>query len=285
MSAFLGRIAPDAAKAIAAPVVGALCLGVPSVCQAGVPSEFFNEFDWAPATPVPGPTNFEIMFAGDATCLIPQQNQNDHSTDPFKGANPITTTYDPISNTTTVSYSGSALKPGQRYHFGLNQGFAPTPPLQVVGKMWTYATAAPAPLPIVTVTPPLPLTGPFLYAIVYLEAAFQPGGQTYGSWYEVPYSSSGTTATTQPTMTYSNFGTQPLYISNTGIQVGLPVPTSKACATDPTCNANTKLLKDLDFKKTPPPGQPGTKFVPITSPPPAVLQPTAVSAPASCKSG
>jgi len=261
-----------------------LCLVLAAPARAGTPAEFFNEFDWAPTSPTPGPTNFEIVFAGDVSCQIPPQNARDGSTNPFKHPNPITTTFDPASNTTTVAFSGSALTPGQRYHFGLNQGYAPTPPLKVIGKMWTYAAAAPSPLPIVNITPPTPTspTGPFKYAIVYLEAAFTPGGQTYGSWYEIPYTPAKITpevTTKQPVLTFDNFGTQTLYISNTGIQVGLPVPNAAACKTNPNCAANRNLLNNLDFGLTPPPGQPGSRFVAITTPPPATLPPTAVTVP------
>jgi hypothetical protein len=150
--------------------------------------------------------------------------------------------------------------------------------------MWTYAKAAPSPLPIVNVipsTPPSP-NGPFRYAIVYLEAAFAPGGQTYGSWYEVPYTPIKTNAPAtakQPALSFKNFGTQPLYISNVGIQFGISPASSPLCQTDPACVPNRKLLNNLDFAKTPPPGQPGTRFVAITSPPPAVLQPTPIATP------
>jgi ABC-type phosphate transport system substrate-binding protein len=278
----------DAARvvggAVSAPALGVLCGLFPSAGHAGVPAEFFNEFDWAPTQPVPGPTNFEVVFAGNVTGQIPPQNQNDANTDPFPNPNPITTTYDCTSNTTTVTFSGGALVPGQRYHFGLNQGFAPTPPLHILSKTWTYTgTAAsslpPSALPIVTVAAPAPQsqTGPFQYAVVYLEAAFQPGGQTYGSWYEVPYTPDGSG---QPVLTYSNFGGQPLYISNTGIQFGLSVPTDPDCQTNPNCTENGMLLDALDFAQTPPPGQPGSQFVPITSPPPPVLMPKFGHAPA-----
>lgn len=263
---------------------GLACFGMASASHAGVPAEFFNEFDWAPSSPSPGPTNFEIVFAGNVTCQIPKQNAHDGSTNPFKHPKPITTTYDPVSNTTTVKYSGQALAPGQRYHFGLNQGFAPTPPLVVVSKMWTYDQSAPSPLPIVNVTPPgpVPPTGPVKYAIVYLEAAFQPGGQTYGSWYEMPYvPPAGKIAaeTTQPVFTFTNYGPQPLYISNAGIQFNLPVPTAAGCKTNPTCSTNTIMLHNLDFGLTPPPGQPGSRFVPIAAPPAATLTSTKVVAP------
>jgi len=267
-----------------------LCLGWVNVGQAATPAEFFNEFDWAPTSPTPGPTNFEIVFAGDVSCQIPPQNAHDGSTNPFKNPNPITTTFDPASNTTTVKFSGKPLQPGQRYHFGLNQGFAPTPPLQVISKMWTYDQAPPSPLPIVNITPPAPTSpnGPFKYAVVYLEAAFQQGGQTYGSWYAIPYtpvkkpaqSKTDTVASPpQPEITFTNFGTQSLFITNAGIQYGLPVPSSALCKTSATCPANTAFLNKLDFAKMPPPGQPGSRFVPITTPPSATLTPTPVIAP------
>ena len=258
--------------------------------SAGTPAEFFNEYDWAPTSPTPGPTDFEIIFAGNVSCQIPPQNAHDGSTNPFKGGKPITTTFDPTSNTTTVEFSGAPLVPGQRYHFGLNQGFAPTPPLQVIGKKWTYRRSAPSPLPIVNVTPTTPIApkGPYKYAIVYLEAAFEQGGQTYGSWYEIPYNpnKTSTDATTgQPMLTFTNYGKQTLYISNTGIQFGVDIASSPECVTNPTCSANNRRLNRLDFGITPPPGQPNTKFVAIAAPPPAKLTPTPVATPVTaCKS-
>jgi hypothetical protein len=252
--------------------IGLICLGSASPASAQ-PAEFFNEFDWAPTAPTPGPTDFEIVFQGNVTGLIPHQNQHDPLTNAFTHPNPITVVYNAAANTTTVTFSGSPLTPGQRYHFGLNQGFAHTPPLQPIAKVWTYGSAQPSPLPIVAVAPPanLPTHGHFNYAIIYLEAAFDQGGLTYGSWYEVPYIPGGTD---QPMFLFGNCGTQPLFISNTGIELGMPVPTSPKCKKNPTCAANGKLLNDLNFTLTPPPGQPGSRFVPIQFPPPAVLPPS-----------
>jgi hypothetical protein len=79
-----------------------LCLGWAAPALAGTPAEFFNEFDWAPTAPTPGPTNFEIVFAGNVSCQIPPQNNRDGSTDPFPHPRPITTTYDAGSNTSAT---------------------------------------------------------------------------------------------------------------------------------------------------------------------------------------
>jgi hypothetical protein len=253
-----------------------LCVGGPAGAQQP-PAEFFNEFDYAPTAPTPGPTNFEIVFAGNVTCKIPPQNQLDTSTDPFPNPNPITIVYDNAPNTTTVTFSGSPLVPGQRYHFGLNQGFAPTPALQVVAKTWTYAAAPASPLPIVNVATN-PGTGPFKYQIIYVEASFNPPGQgvTYGSWYEMPYTPSPSNPIATPAITYMNYNAAglPIYITTSGIRTGLAVPSSAGtlCSQSPVCKANTKLLNRLDFKYEPPPGQKGSRFVPIDPPPPAMLQ-------------
>jgi hypothetical protein len=255
----------------AAWIIGLLCLFSPRPASAQ-PAEFFNEFDWAPTAPTPGPTDFEIVFQGNVTGLIPPQNHRDPLTDPFPHPQPITIAYDPGANTTTVTFSGGALTPGHQYHFGLNQGFPSRPPLQPIAKVWTYGSAPPAPLPIVAVAPPanLPPRGPFKYAIIYLEAAFDQGGLTYGSWYELPYIPGGAN---QPVFLFGNCGTRPLFLSNTGIELGMPVPTSPKCKKSPTCASNAKLLNNLNFTLTPPPGQTGSRFVPIEFPPPAVLPP------------
>ncbi len=257
-------------------LIAVLGLVAPAFAQAPPPpAEFFNEFDYAPTQPTPGPTNFEIVFAGNVTCQIPPQNQTDTATDPFTNPNPITIVYDNAPNTTTVTYSGSALTPGKQYHFGLNQGFAPNPPLQIVSKTWTYANNAPSPLPVVSVAgPAVPPGASAKYAIIYVEASFAPPGQgvVYGSWYEVPYIPEGRE---QPELSFYNYiKGQIIYITNSGIQWFLSIPASKTqCIQSPDCKINTQLLNRLNPKDEPPPGQPNSKFKPIVPAPPSILQP------------
>ncbi len=168
------------------------------------PSEFFNEFDMSPSTG--NPTDFEITFAGAPP--IPAQNAADAATDPFANLNDLVaggltsnasviTSYNPITNQTTVTYSGSPLKSGTQMHFGLNDGplLSPYPPnnLSVVSKTWTYPTSSgisPVLMPAANIDliQPHPIAGNATeYLVIYLEAGFASGGPFYGSWFEVPF--------------------------------------------------------------------------------------------------
>ncbi len=109
------RFSPLASTALATAFVlaGSVLGARPALAY---PSEFFNEFDMSPSTG--NPTDFEITFAGAPS--IPVQNAADSATDPFaNGADlaggstanaKVTTSYNPVTNQTTVTYSGSPLK-------------------------------------------------------------------------------------------------------------------------------------------------------------------------------
>ena len=168
------------------------------------PFEFFNEFDTSPSGQ--NPTDFEITFAGAPP--IPTQNAADQFTDPFANSNDlapggstanasVVSSYNPGTNQTTVTYSGSPLKAGTQMHFGLNDGpiLSPYPPnnLSVVSKTWTYPTSSgvsPVLMPAANIDliQPHPIAGNATdYLVIYLEAGFAAGGPFYGSWFEVPF--------------------------------------------------------------------------------------------------
>ncbi len=167
-------------------------------------NEFFNEFDTSPSTG--NPTDFEITFAGAPP--IPAQIANDAGTDPFANTGDlmaggltsnarVNTTYNPLTNQTTVTYSGDPLKSGTQMHFGLNDGppLSPYPPnnLSIVSKTWTYPASsgiAPVLMPAINIDliQPHPIAGNATgFLVLYLEAGFASGGPFYGSWFEVPF--------------------------------------------------------------------------------------------------
>ncbi len=203
------RFSPLASTALAtAFVLAGSVLGARSALA--YPSEFFNEFDMSPSTG--NPTDFEITFAGAPS--IPVQNANDSATDPFANGNDlapggstanasVTTSYNPVTNQTTVTYSGSPLKAGTHMHFGLNDGPPPSPyppnNLSVVSKTWTYSSnsgISPVLMPAANIDliQPHPIAGNATeFLVIYLEAGFASGGPFYGSWFEVPFVAGPTT--------------------------------------------------------------------------------------------
>ena len=248
------------------------------------PFEFFNEFDTSPNGA--NPTDFEITFAGAPP--IPTQNAADAGTDPFANTNDlasgstsnasVVSAYNPVTNQTTVTYSGSgsALKAGTQMHFGLNDGpiLSPYPPnnLSVVSKTWTYGNGtSPVFMPAANIDliQPHPIAGNATgFLVLYLEAGFAAGGPFYGSWFEVPFILGPTTAiawnaaegvlevdgvdesTGGADVAISNTEGQPLYLQSYGYMF-----------------SSTQLpLDDLNTSLEPGTGQAGSPFTAFNGP-------------------
>jgi hypothetical protein len=266
------------------------------------PVEIINQFNRVPAGPTP--TNFEIVLKGNLVqalcgptnppCLDqPVYGQFNPFCPPSQGPNnPCypTVTYNSANNTTTVTYSGPGLyqnipnKPGL-YHFGIfatpYTGTGSLKPLSITS-YWSYSGQSriggqsSVAQPSISINPPPPQGGSssWAYAEVFVAAALTPSGPAaYGTWNYVPYNPQGSA---QPKLTFTNWGSQPLYVVSSGIVPGLSVPTDPACFTNPSCPENMSILGILNFAGSPPPGESGSPFVPLTYPPPNVLAPAPV---------
>jgi hypothetical protein len=198
-------------------------------------------------------------------------------------------TYNPTSNTTTVSYSGSTLydntgNPGD-YHFGLfanpqDNGQHNLTSLRLAC-YWSYPSAPNSPSQCVSINTKDKGKGGLgvlhssssgsAYAEVYASFALSPGGPAvYGTWNDIPYRPDGSL---QPELTFANYGTQPLYPVSSGIILNIAEPTDPLCATNPACPEDMTILGTLNFTGSPPPGFPNSQFVPLTQGPPKVLKP------------
>ena len=262
--------------------------------KAGTPTEIINQFNSLPETG-PQPTNFEVVLSGNMVAAIcgptnppcldqPLYGPYNPFCPPSQGPNnPCypTVTYDPATNTTTVTYSGPTLYeniPGHTnyYHFGL---FAtPTSSASVKGleldSYWSYPSSPNNPQPMVSINwKGFAKSAPkWTYAEVFVSVSLTPGGPVaYGTWNELGYVAKGSQ---QPHFTFTNYGTQTLYVVSSGIIPNQPVPSDPDCAKNPSCPENMNILNILNFAGSPPPGDPNSSFIPLTYPPAKVLKPT-----------
>ena len=253
------------------------------------PTEIFNQFNSVPQGPQP--TNFEVVLQGNQVSELcgatnpPCLNQALYGPynpfcPPSQGPCYPTVTYNPSTNTTTVTYSGSTLYqniPGHSnyYHFGL---FA-TPTSNgsdkglVLSSYWSYPSSPNAAQPIVSINSSGPKTSAsWQYAMVYVAVALTKGGQpVYGTWNEVAYVPKGSE---QPKLTFKNYGTQTLYVVSSGIIPAQSVPSDPECLSNPSCPENMTILASENFAGSPPPGEDGSQFIPLSYPPEDVLKPS-----------
>jgi hypothetical protein len=89
-------------------------------------------------------------------------------------------------------------------------------------------------------------------------------------WRDIGYIPKGSQ---QPQFAFTNNGTRPIYISNTGIVLNQPVPTNPACRKHLDCKPMLAILSKLNWQGMPPPEAPKSPFQPMQYPPPAVLNP------------
>ncbi|MBV9104146.1 MAG: hypothetical protein JO060_11205 [Candidatus Eremiobacteraeota bacterium] len=232
----------------------------------------------------PQPTDFEVLFNGDVTSDIPNNEPTYGIYNPFcppsRGPNnpcPPTVTFNPTTNVTTVEYFGTTLYQNShqgQYHFGLLQGQTGSSVRCFVRTLeWTYPSSSPVAMPYVNICNQNKQRPKhkFRYATVYVEASFSPitasNPATFGLWYDIGYQPHGTQ---QPRFTFSNGGSQTIYVGISGIVLDQTVP-GGACLKEIVCPANMKLLSQLNFGPMPPPGSPGSPFIPMTYPPPKTL--------------
>jgi len=252
------------------------------------PAEIFNQILPYPAPcqygSGPCPTDFEVVFKGDVTKDIPPNEPLNVHEDAF--CNPSqsqycspTVTYNPSSNTTTIEWSGPTLfhnrtsgQPG--VHFGLmaGQDYKTKVKQFEASSEWTYASTPAQPQPIVSIAGKEPVkSANWKYAIVYVAASTKQGAAQYATWSAVPYVASGSQQ--QPRFTFSNYGSQTLYVSSSGIVINVPVPSDPECLKTPACPENQAILAALQEVNYPPPGSSSSPFVKMQYPPPAVLKP------------
>jgi len=271
------------------------------------PTEIFNQFDTPPPSSDPQPTNFEIVLSGNvvnALCGVtnpPCLNQPVYGPynpfcPPSQGPNnPCypTVSYSASTNTTTVTYSGPTLylnEPGYPglVHFGLLS--TPSQPGSLYGILLrsyfsyppslTYRhsrrggrqSTTPQPLVNIEWKSKVQDSATWEYAEVFIAVSLKPNGPAaYGTWNEVAYVPKGSA---QPHLTFTNYGSQTLYVLSAGIIPGQTVPTDPECETNPSCPENMGLLSILNYAGSPPPGTPSSPFIPLTYPPAKVLKPT-----------
>lgn len=270
------------------------------------PSEIFNQFDTPPPASDPQPTNFEIVLSGNlVTALCGVTNPPCLDQPVFGPYNPFcppsqgpgnpcypTVTYDPTSNTTTVEYSGPTLyynEPGYPglVHFGLlstaaqsaslygavlHSYFSYPPPLRTRRHTRTQGSTSEQPIVNIAWKSKAQLSANWAYAEVFVAVSLKPGGAAvYGTWNEVPYVPKGSG---QPHLTFTNYGSQTLYVVSAGIIPDQTVPTDPECDTNPSCPENMNLLSILNFAGSPPPGFSGSQFTQLEYPPAKILKPT-----------
>jgi len=257
------------------------------------PTEIINQFNSVPKGPQP--TNFEIVLTGNLVeqicgasnppCLDqPLYGPYDPFCPPSQGpSNPCypTVTYNPSTNTTTVTYSGPTLYqniPGYTnyYHFGLFATPNDTTSLKglELTSYWSYPSSPNNPQPIVSINSKAEPKGAtnWAYAEVFVSVSTTPNGPAvYGTWNEVAYVPAGGA---QPRLSFKNYGTQTLYVLSSGIIPNQPVPSDPTCQTNPACPEDMQILSILNFAGSPPPNASGSQFIPLTYPPSKVLKPS-----------
>jgi hypothetical protein len=257
------------------------------------PAEIFNQILPYPQPCANGtgpcPTDFEVTFKGNLTADIPSNeplnvHENAFCNPSGSGTCAPTVTYNASSNTTTLEWSGPVLyqnrasgAPG--VHFGLmaGQNFKTNLKYLEASSMWTYASAPPANQPIVSINSKQPMASKgWKYAIVYVAGTTsRGGGAEYATWNEIAYvPKTGPDASElQPKILFANYGSQPIYVTSSGIVLDQPVPTDPECLKTPACKENLVLLGDLQEVNYPPPTYSGSPFIALTNPPPSVLKP------------
>jgi hypothetical protein len=266
------------------------------------PTEIFNYFQTTATVPPsdPPPTNYEVTFPGNLVTQICGPTNPPCLDQPLYGpynpfcppshgpSNPCypIVTYNPSTNTTTVSFAGPVLyqnipsHPGE-YHFGLflPSGDSQGGRLKQLCSNWSFPSQPNHSEPVVAVAwnSSVMTSNSWRYAEVFVEVSLTPGGPpAHGSWTEVAYVPKGAT---QPKLSFTNYGTQPLYVLSTGVVPNQAVPKDPTCQKNPACAENMALLAKLNFAGSPPPGSPGSKFIRLQFPPPSVLKPTQPSCP------
>jgi hypothetical protein len=248
-------------------------------------SEIINEFVALPTSQQA--SDFEIVLCGNWTDQIgtqPLYGPYDPFCPPSRGpSNPCypTVTYDASTNTTTVSFAGSALyqnipnHPGL-YHFGLlSTWYDESLDNMILAQYWTYASQSPASQPIVSVnwSPKTLGCANWKYATVYVAVALAKGGSAVtGQWMQTAYCPSK--GKKQPIFSFENYGAQTLYVVSSGVLLNQPVPANPNCYTnDAACPQDMSILSVLNFAGMPPPGNAGSPFVKLQKPPPSILKP------------
>lgn len=251
------------------------------------PPEVFNQVLPYPCYSSPCPTDFEVVFKGNVTGDIPPNepiNVHENAFCPPSGSTPCspTATYNPTANTTTLEYSGPTLyhnrvsgRPGVHFGVGAATNFGSIKSLEA-SSYWTYPSSPAIQVPIVSINSKQPAKSKkWQYAVVYVAGTTtQSGGDEYQTWNEIAYVPKGANDTgAQPRFTFANYGSQPIYVTSSGIVVGLPVPKDKLCVKNPTCPEDLKMLANLQENGFPPPGSSGSPFIKLQFPPPSVLKP------------
>ncbi len=278
---FVGGCAGNTSSPSAMPQTQSISHGIPAQQNYNGPPEIFNIFEYAP--PGESPTNFEITFSGDWTSEIGSQ-QLTQPYDPFCAIGDTCTpgvSFD--GSVTTVEWFGQTLYQNSLtgYHFGLigEQSSAYIDGCTYIMECeaqtyWSYPSAPHIVQPFVPIEVIHPrVTGKkWLYAEVYVSVTDKPGTQAvFGNWELVPYVPDGTK---QPKLKFSNYGTEKLYVVSSGIIPGVAVPNDPDCLKNPSCPEDMDLLASLNYAGSPPPGYSGSRFIPLTNPPPKVLKPT-----------
>jgi hypothetical protein len=201
------------------PLLAAASLGCAAVCGSAaagaLPESMWNFNPYWPTTAPPGWTggfsDFEVFLPGDQTAVA-STHFNSFYGPGGPGNGPVKTTYNAITDQTTVEFSTSdpgkliPLGPGSGAigvyggdnavpHFGLSAevpgettGGELIPPLNME---WTYGTSGTLTTPTVGVgMSSTGATGPIQYLVEYVTV--MSGAESSGNWFELPYQGSYT---------------------------------------------------------------------------------------------
>ncbi|MGC9991790.1 MAG: hypothetical protein ABSD52_05260 [Candidatus Cybelea sp.] len=234
------------------------------------------------------PTDFEIIFKGNVTADIPSNiplstHENAFCPASGSGCDP-SVTYNASNNTTTVEYSGSTLYHNRvggaaGVHFGMMAARNYTTNIKGLAQSteWTYPSSQAAPEPVVSINSTQPTTSKsWKYAVVYVAGTTsKSGGAEYATWNEIAYVPKTTPGSSgqQPKFSFTNYGSQPIYVTSSGGVFDLPVPTDPECLKTPACKENLTLLSELEQVSYPPPFYSGSPFVALQHPPKRMLPP------------
>ena len=252
---------------------------------------------WA-NNPAGTPTDIDLVFNGNVTTALAQSLPLFGIYDAFcpAGNGPCTTgststTFNPTSNTTTFTLSGTNGLSNNSYyttqsHFAVLYGEEniPSLPCPNAAAEWSFASSPPQPVawasmnydgcvpPMSSQHRPIPFN-PHLYNwVTYLETSFKPidsdSPATSGQWFAI-----ATSSKEQPKLTFVNAGAVPIYTANSGIAFAGSATDSPDCYQVSTCPENLNLLATLNYTVYPPPYMKGTKFTKMKYPPAKVIPP------------
>jgi hypothetical protein len=190
-------------------------------------------------------------------------------------ANPVTVTYDPVANVTSLVESGGdlPLNPGAGWlgpvqisngvptlHTGANLGWHVTSsPLYPISREWQWdcnGVHTVGPLPWLSVAAHKPVTAKTNpKKVAYAGIFIQTKDGANGNWILAAYQQAATV-----TFDVTNASPMSVSIGLAGIVMNLPVSLTEECQANPQCSDNEAMLDKLSGGAWPLPGQSGSPY-------------------------